>query len=160
MNIYSYIRRDHKSVALLMQKVVESSDPAERQSLFSQIKAELLLHLDSEEKTFYAAIEKASSAASVTEQMSHSHEEHDEVRTYLKTLDQTPVDVEEWIEQFGEFKHAVAHHVEEEETQVWEKARKYLSEDQAIQLAKDMDSLKKALKKERAPELERPTLAQ
>lgn len=150
MDIYTYIKKDHRKVAGLMDQVVASRDPSERRTLFATIRDELLLHLSSEEQTFYKAIEDASRAQAVEEQMDHAHEEHDEVREYLRKLERLDVNEEAWIETFGEFKHAVAHHVEEEEGQVWKKARKYLSDDRAVELAREMDAVKKQEKKEMA----------
>ncbi len=152
MDIYGYIKKDHQKVASLMDQVVASSDPDERARLFTTIRSELILHLDSEQVTFYKAIEDATRAKAVEEQMEHAEKEHDEVRRYLDKLAGLDVHEEAWIETFGEFKHAVAHHVEEEEGDVWEKAKKYLSHDEAVQLAKDMDAAKKR-EAENMPEL-------
>ena len=143
MDIYAYLKKDHLKVADLMDQVLASQDPAERQSLFETIKAELTLHADTEEATFYKAVEDATKAKAVEEQMEHAHHEHDEIREYLQKLTDTPVDQEAWIETFGEFKHSVAHHVEEEEGDIFEKAKKYIDQTEAVQLAKDMDALKK-----------------
>ncbi len=148
MDIYSYLKKDHRMVADLMDQVVASRDPAERQSLFETIKSELTLHADTEEVTFYKAIENATRAKPVEEQMEHAHHEHDEIRDYLTKLTETPIAEEAWIETFGEFKHSVAHHVEEEEGDIFEKARKYLSAEEATQLAKDMNALKQQQKAE------------
>ena len=150
MDIYNYLKKDHRKVADLMDQVVASQEPAERLSLFAQIKAELTLHADTEEATFYKAIEDATRAKPVEEKMEHAHHEHDEIREYLEKLSTTPIEDEAWIETFGEFKHSVAHHVEEEEEDIFEKARKYLSNEDATQLAKDMDALKKQQKAELA----------
>ena len=146
MDIYSYLKKDHRLVADLMDQVVASQDPNERQTLFTQIKTELTLHADTEEQTFYKAIEDATKAKLVEHEMEHAHMEHEEVREYLEKLSAMPVSDEAWIETFGEFKHAVAHHVEEEEGDVFESAKKYLSDSEAKDLAKEMDALKKQAK--------------
>lgn len=143
MDIYNYLKKDHQLVADLMEQVVASQSADERQRLFLQIKTELSLHADTEEQTFYRAIETATKAKLVTHEMEHAHKEHDEVREYLEKLSTLSVDDPTWIEVFGEFKHSVAHHVEEEEGDVFESAKKYLSADEAKTLAKDMDALKK-----------------
>lgn len=153
MDIYNYLKKDHRKVADLMEQVVSGGDPSLRQSLFEQIKAELALHADTEEQTFYKAIEDATRSKNVEEQMEHAHHEHDEIRDYLEKLTATPVEEEAWIETFGEFKHSVTHHVEEEEQDVFEKARKYLSAEDATQLAKDMDALKKQAKARQSAEV-------
>lgn len=154
MDIYSYLKKDHRLVAGLMDQVVASRDAGERQALFEQIKQELTLHADTEEKTFYKAIEKASRAQPVQEQMEEAHHEHDQIREYLQKLTTLDVGEEAWIETFGEFKHAVSHHVEEEEERVFEKAKKYLGDEEAKMLAKQMDALKKQEKQEMARQME------
>ncbi|MBP2159201.1 MULTISPECIES: hemerythrin domain-containing protein [Asticcacaulis] len=143
MDIYNYLKKDHQKVADLMEQVIASKDPAERQSLFETIKMELTLHADTEEQTFYKAIEDATRSKQVEEKIEHANHEHDEIREYLEKLSTTPVTDELWLETFGEFKHSVTHHVEEEEGEIFEKAKKYLSSQEAKDLAKEMDALKK-----------------
>ena len=143
MDIYNYLKKDHQKVADLMEQVIASKDPAERQSLFETIKLELTLHADTEEQTFYKAIEDATRSKQVEEKIEHANHEHDEIREYLEKLSTTPVTDELWLETFGEFKHSVTHHVEEEEGEIFEKAKKYLSSQEAKDLAKEMDALKK-----------------
>ena len=146
MDIYGYLKKDHRKVADLMEQVLASPEPAERQALFETIRTELTLHADSEEKTFYKAIEDATRSQSVEEKMEHAHHEHDEIRDYLHKLEGLSPDEEKWIETFGEFKHSVTHHVEEEEEDIFTKARKYITADEATQLARDMDALKAELR--------------
>lgn len=147
MDIYNYLKKDHELVAGLMDQVVTSKSASERKSLFEKIKMELTLHADTEEVTFYKAMEDATRSQNVHEKMEHADEEHDEIREYLEKLEGIDIASEKWIEQFGEFKHSVSHHVEEEEGDIFEKAKKYLSKEQAVQLAKDMDALKQKQKK-------------
>ncbi|ESQ93343.1 hemerythrin [Asticcacaulis sp. AC460] len=148
MDIYNYLKKDHQKVADLMQQVIDTKDLGDRQALFETIKQELTLHADSEEKTFYDAIEKATRSHAVEEKIEHANHEHDEIRDYLHKLSTTPIEEELWIETFGEFKHSVAHHVEEEEGEIFEKAKKYLSSHEATKLAKEMDALKQELKEQ------------
>lgn len=143
MDIYTYLKKDHKKVADLMEQVLANKDASTRKSLFAEIKQELTLHADTEEATFYKAIEDATRSKVVEEKMEHADEEHDEIREYLEKLSSTPIESEEWIEQFGEFKHSVTHHVDEEEGEIFEKAKKYLSDKKAKDLAAEMDALKK-----------------
>lgn len=151
MDIYNYLKKDHQLVADLMEQVIASQDLSQREELFVQIKMELTLHADTEEATFYKAIEDATRSKSVEEQIEHAHGEHDEVREYLEKLESLDIESEEWIEQFGEFKHAVTHHVEEEEGEIFEKAKKYLDDKKAKELAKEMDDLKQKQKSKVMP---------
>ncbi|MDI7775342.1 hemerythrin domain-containing protein [Asticcacaulis sp. EMRT-3] len=146
MDIYDYIKKDHRAVADLMQQLLDDRDMQRRRELFARIRKELLLHIDSEEVTFYKAIEQASSAPPVAEKMDHAEDEHQEIRDYLSRLSGLDMHDESWIETFGEFKHAVSHHVAEEESEVWKKARACLNEAQAQQLADDMAAVKRDMK--------------
>jgi hemerythrin superfamily protein len=147
MDIYAYLQKDHRLVSQLMEKLLETEDNKRRETIFDQIKQELTLHADTEEVTFYKAVEEATRNKNVQEQMEHANLEHTEIREYLETLDSSPVGTEEWMKQFREFKHAVIHHVEEEEGKIFEKARKYLSKDEAVTLARNMEALKQKQKK-------------
>jgi hemerythrin superfamily protein len=145
MDIYSYLKKDHQLVSDLMEQVGKS-EAEQREPLFKQIKQELSLHADSEEETFYKAVEDASRTKSAEEKVEHAEEEHDEIREYLDKLSAINYKTEEWVMCFGEFKHAVTHHVKEEEGELFEKAKKYLSDTQAESLAQQMEELKQKLK--------------
>lgn len=138
-DIYSYLKKDHRQVSDLMDKLLAARSVSRRKTLFNQICTELSLHAETEEATFYRALERKST---VKEKMKHAHEEHDEIREYIDKLSVITMESEKWIETFGEFKHAVEHHVKEEEEDIFKKARAVLSHPEAVQLAKDMDTLK------------------
>ena len=78
--------------------------------------------------------------------MEHAQIEHAEVKEYITKLSHLSIEGEKWMEQFGEFKHSVTHHVSKEEGEIFENAKKVLSTEQANQLAIDMDALKQELK--------------
>lgn len=151
MDIYSYLKKDHRLVADLMEQVAASENPTERMEIFEQIKMELTLHADTEEATFYKAIDDATRSKKVEEKVEHAYDEHKEAREYMEKLSELDPASDAWMVQFGEFKHAVAHHVEEEEGEIFEKAKKYLSDKEAKELAAEMDALKKKQKSKLMP---------
>lgn len=138
-DIYSYLKKDHRHVSNLMEKLLSARSISRRKTLFSQICEELTLHAETEEATFYRALEGKSKTQ---DKMKHAHEEHDEIREYIEKLSVITMESEKWIETFGEFKHSVEHHVKEEEEDIFQKARMVLSHPEAVQLAKEMDALK------------------
>ena len=71
MDIYKYLKKDHDKVADLMEQVISTKDLAERQSLFETIKLDLSLHADTEEQTFYKAIDDATRSKAVEEKVEH-----------------------------------------------------------------------------------------
>src|SRR5688572_19228138 len=114
MDIYAYLKKDHRLVKGLMEKTMASSNASEREELFDEIREELELHSETEEKTFYKAI-KEKGPKYLQEKEGHAVEEHDEIRNLLRDLGKISVDSDEWLILFGELKHAVEHHVHEEE---------------------------------------------
>ena len=139
MDIYSYLKKDHKKVNQLMEKLLETDDAKERLDLFNEIKHELLLHATTEQDSFYKALE---GKKAMGENIEEGQYEHKEIEKYIKELEKLEFNSEEWIEQFGEFKHSVTHHVHEEEGKIFEKAKKVLSDKKAQELAIEMEELK------------------
>jgi hypothetical protein len=141
MDIYAYLKKDHRLVKGLMEKTMASSNASEREELFDEIREELEIHSETEEKTFYKAI-KEKGTKHLQEKEGHAEEEHDEIRNLLRDLGKISVDSDEWLILFGELKHAVEHHVHEEEGEIFQEAKKALSDKRARELAEEMEELK------------------
>ena len=86
---------------------------------------------------------KGDKAKLVAREMEHAHTEYDEIREFLKKLSGMSAPDEGWIELFGEFKRSASHHVRDEEGDVFESAKKYLSDEEASQIGKGKNALKK-----------------
>ncbi len=145
MDIYAYIKRDHLKVADLMQQLLDIRLAAFHRRLFDQIKGELMLHTEAEERTFYRAIDAATREQATTEEMEHAFHDHGEIRALVQDLTDLFENDEMWMVKFGALKQAVEHHVEDEETNVWKKARMVLTADQERTLARDMDREKQKI---------------
>lgn len=142
MDIYTYLKKDHDKVKDLMKKITEATTPEDRKELFDMMSADLLLHASTEEETFYRSLEERG-GKQLQEKAEHAEEEHDEIESLIQQLRKSSPEESSWLITFGALKHAVEHHVEEEEGEIFEKARKILSDPQAEKLAEEMDMLKK-----------------
>ena len=145
MDIYAYIVRDHRKLAGLMDDLLSIRLPAVRQTLFDQIQTELSAHSDSEERTFYAALEHATQTQEMNDKLEHSEHEHHEIKSLLHVLSRLSVSSEEWMEKFGELKFAVEHHVAKEEGEIFPRAKEVISPLDAHRLALQMDALKQQI---------------
>ena len=143
MDIYNYLKKDHQTVADLFEQILSTKSTNKRKSLFEEVAKELLLHADAENATFYEALRNHSKTS---ERIQHAEKEHKEVKDYIAKLNRLSIESEKWVEQFGEFKHSVIHHVKEEEKDIFEEAKKVLSKEAAKQLAVDMETIKQGLK--------------
>ena len=148
MDIYAYIMADHRKVASLIDELLGINLQAVQQRLFEDIKAELTLHAQAEERTFYRAIVEAARATSTERDIRHAVHDHNEIRQLVQRLTDEAITSPKWMVTFGELKHAIEHHVQEEESDVFAEARTLLAPVTAVALAEEMDRLKQTLKAE------------
>ena len=146
MNPFNLLKSDHEKVAGILASIEETTERAAkgRDELFARLKEELDLHARIEEEIFYPALEDSEETRDVTLE---AYEEHNLVKQLLAELESQPKDTEEWTAKFTVLKENVEHHVEEEEGEMFTKARKALSEDEIETLG---DRIQEAKKQNRA----------
>ena len=141
MNAFTLLKADHKKVAGLLEKIDETTERAvkTREELFTQLKTELDIHARIEETIFYPVLEEADETHDITLE---AFEEHKVVKTLLGELETLGKDQEEWTAKFTVLKENIEHHVEEEEGEMFTKARKVLSEEEAEDLGTRLEAAK------------------
>jgi len=141
MNAFALLKADHKKVARILEKLDSTTERGikTRGELFTQLKTELDVHARIEETIFYPALEKADETREITLE---AFEEHRLVKQLLAELESLGKDEEQWTAKFTVLKENVEHHVKEEEGEVFTKARKVLSEEDAETLGTRMEKAK------------------
>ena len=144
MNAFQLLKEDHQKVDGLFSQLEPTTERAEktRTELFAKLKDELDVHARVEETIFYPAIKQE---AETREIVLEGFEEHHVVKMLLKELEALPVDTEQWTAKLKVLKENVEHHVEEEEGEMFQKARQVLSEEQINDLGAQMEEEKKRL---------------
>lgn len=142
MNIYTYLKKDHQKVATLFDEIINTHSQKKRETLFNELKEELLLHAEAEHATFYKVLK---SYPETKEIVQHADKEHAEVKEYLDKISGCSSVNAEWLVLVGELKHSVEHHVEEEESEMFKKARNVLDEEMEKNLVNDMKEYKEKL---------------
>jgi hemerythrin superfamily protein len=147
MNAFQLLKEDHQKVSGLFQQLEPTTERAEktRTELFAKLNEELDIHARIEESVFYPAIKQA---AETREIVLEGFEEHHVVKMLLRELQAVPVDTEQWTAKLKVLQENVEHHVEEEESEMFQKARLVLSEDEINQLGAQMEEMKQQLKKQ------------
>jgi hypothetical protein len=147
MNAFQLLKEDHQKVSGIFQQLEPTTERAEktRTELFAKLKEELDIHARIEETIFYPAIKQA---AETREIVLEGFEEHHVIKMLLKELDAMPVDTEEWAAKLKVLQENVEHHVEEEEGEMFQKARQVIDEDEIDELGARMEELKKQLKQQ------------
>jgi len=130
MNAFTLLKADHKKVAGILEKLDSTTERGvkTREELFTQLKTELDVHTHIEETIFYPALEEADETRDITLE---AFEEHRLVKQLLAELDSLGKDEEQWTAKFTVLKENVEHHVDEEEGELFSKAKGVLRDEQA-----------------------------
>ncbi len=141
MNVFTLLKTDHKKVAGILEKIDATTERGvkTREELFTQLKTELDVHARIEETIFYPELEQADETHDITLE---AFEEHRLVKQLLGELEQMEKGDEQWTARFTVLKENVEHHVEEEETDMFPKAKKVLGEERAEEIGTRMEEAK------------------
>jgi iron-sulfur cluster repair protein YtfE (RIC family) len=147
MNAYNLLKEDHKKVAGIFEKLKPTTERAlkTREELFDKLHSELEVHAAIEEQIFYPVLKEVAGTRDVTFE---AFEEHRVVKELLKELSSTSKGSEEWTAKMNVLRENVEHHVEEEEGEMFEKARRVLTNEEAEELGVRMEAAKKKLSAE------------
>jgi hemerythrin superfamily protein len=110
VNALELLKEDHQKVKKLF--IQAEQDQKQQKSLFNQIKKELETHTFIEETVFYPAMEKHEE---LKDMVLESIEEHRQVKTLLKEMDNLASDSEKFEPKLKVLRENVEHHAEEEE---------------------------------------------
>lgn len=142
MDIYKRLEQDHDRQKDLAARLVETSgDSEDRRQLWADFKAEAEAHANAEEQTFYAALIEN---PDTQEKARHSVSEHKTASDLIEKLGDTDMSSASWLQTFQTLKEELEHHIEEEENEVFPKARSVISDDEATRLADEFETRKSA----------------
>ena len=141
MNAFTLLKQDHQTVADLLEKIDKTTERGlkTREELFTRVKTELDVHAKIEEEVFYPALENEEETRDITLE---AFEEHRLVKQLLSELESMPKDDEQWTAKFTVLKEQIEHHVEEEEGEMFTKARKVLSKEDQEALGERLEEAK------------------
>jgi iron-sulfur cluster repair protein YtfE (RIC family) len=137
MNAFTLLTADHERVAEILKTIEGTTERAikGREELFARLKGELDLHARIEEEIFYPALEEDEETREITLE---AYEEHRLVKQLLAELEAEPKDTEEWTAKFTVLKENIEHHVEEEEGEMFKRARQALSKEEIESLGEKL----------------------
>ena len=138
------LKNDHDEVeAMFKQFFKMKKDGPQKSELIEQICTALTVHAEIEEEIFYPALEESNEARDITLE---AYEEHRLVKQLLGELEAESKDTEEWTAKFTVLKENIEHHVEEEEGELFKKARQVLSEEEIEALGQQLLEAKRQSK--------------
>ncbi len=147
INAIDLLKEDHKKVNGLLSQLMDTTSRAKksRLELLQEIADELRVHTQLEEQVFYPAFKEAGKKEE-TDMYFEAKEEHKALEeTVIPDLENTEVDSEAFAGRAKVLSEMVKHHVQEEEKEMFVKARKLLTDAQLQELGEKMLELKKKL---------------
>ena len=144
MDAFEMLEEDHEKVKKMLDELDDTTERGvkTREELFAKIKQEMLVHETLEEEILYPTLKEFDKTKEVSLE---GYEEHHVVNEIMAELEQTPVDDEKWAAKFSVMKENIEHHIEEEEDEMFKKARQVLDKEQIDALGERMEARKKEL---------------
>jgi hemerythrin-like domain-containing protein len=139
MDAIALLKRDHDKVKGLLQELESTTERGvkTRTELFARIKGELTVHEIIEEEIFYPTLKQHPRAKDI---VLEGYEEHHVVDTLMGELEALPVDDETWGAKATVMIENIEHHIEEEEGEMFSKARQVLDRAELEQLGEAMEA--------------------
>ena len=146
------LKEDHRAVEKLFKEFENAKGDGRKQKLAQRICLELTIHTKIEEEIFYPAFRQARDDSENEKIYFESLEEHRAAGgLVLPDLQKTPVDSEKFGGRAKVLKELIEHHADEEEEEMFERARKIFPEDELEALGEQLEKRKKELMKELGP---------
>jgi hemerythrin superfamily protein len=145
-DILSTLHKEHDEVQALLQKLVESESAPERRGLLKQIREALVPHAKAEEKVVYDRVMALKGKKSKVD----AHEgyfEHEAADRMLANLGRIEkLTSPEFTAAAKVLKELIAHHVQEEESDIWSDVRENFSLEQREKMHIEFEAAKKRVK--------------
>jgi len=135
------LKEDHDRVKKMLAEGEKTTERGEktRQELFEKLKTSLVAHESMEEQVLYPALKAHPKAKELTLE---AYEEHHVVDLVLEELEKTPVTDEQWGAKFTVARENIEHHIDEEEGEMFSKARSVFDRAELMDLGERMEQRK------------------
>ena len=144
MDALKLLKDDHDKVKGMLEKLEKTTERAEvtRTEGLQSLKRELTVHEAIEEEILYPALKEFAKTKDIALE---GYEEHHVVDSILAELEQTPTSDDTWAAKFTVMKENLEHHIEEEEGEMFKKARQVMDEVELSDLGDRMATRKEQL---------------
>jgi hemerythrin superfamily protein len=142
------LEKDHETVRGLLSQLEETTARGQKKriELVQKIAQEIRIHAEIEEKIFYPAYKSAAKTSEDAKLFFEAHEEHALVDVVLPELEEADPATEVFAAKGKVLKDLIEHHAEEEEDEMFPRARKLLGKERLAELGAQMEELKAELK--------------
>jgi hemerythrin-like domain-containing protein len=141
MNALTLLKDDHDKLKKLLKEGEKKDSVQERRSALSQIAQEFRVHEKIEEEIFYPALKEHPRARDI---VLEGYQEHHVVDVLLRELEAMPPSDERWAAKLKVLIENVEHHIEEEEDDMFSKAKRIFKDEELDSLGSQMEEMKSA----------------
>ncbi|WP_136636995.1 hemerythrin domain-containing protein [Pseudooceanicola onchidii] len=125
-SIYDAIKKDHDRHRELLDIIVETEGASDdRKSAWDELYRDIKSHSAAEEETFYSKLLTQTWGQDAARHSVHEHAEMDEILEELREMDMSSSG---WLTRFKTLKHDYEHHMEEEENEVFGRAKEVIDD--------------------------------
>jgi predicted DNA-binding protein len=139
MDALKLMKQDHERLKKLLERAEHAQAEHSRENILDQIKAELKPHEQMEEQVFYPALKSHRNAKDI---VLEGYEEHHVADLVFAELEKTPVGSDVWKAKMKVLKEGIEHHIEEEEGEMFKKARAVFDKAELESLGEQMQQVK------------------
>jgi hemerythrin superfamily protein len=141
MNIYEALANDHRKFEQLLDRLVQASNTGDDtwKTILDELRRGVIAHAHAEEAVFYNALREADEGKDL---VMHSYGEHAMAETEMRALGAAKLVDANWTTMVEKLSKDLRHHIEEEESKVFDAGRKAFSEEEATQLAAAFERMK------------------
>lgn len=141
MNALTLLKDDHDKLKKLLKEGEKKDSVQDRRSMLTEIAHEFRVHERIEEEIFYPALKQHPRARDI---VLEGYQEHHVVDLLLRELEGMPPSDERWAPKLKVLTENVEHHIEEEEDDMFKKAKKIFDDEQLDSLGNQMEEMKSA----------------
>jgi predicted DNA-binding protein len=147
MDAITLLEADHRKVKRLLNELESTTERGikTRSELFATIKGELTLHEIIEEEIFYPELKAHPKAQ---DSVLEAFEEHHVVDVLMSELESLDVSDETWGAKATVMKENIEHHIEEEEGEMFQQARRVFDTKELDDLGRRMEQRKQSAGRE------------
>ena len=148
MDALQLLTTDHEHVKKMLQDLDDTTERAvkTREQTFAKLQSDLEVHETIEEEIFYPALKDHPKTRDIALE---GYEEHHVVDMVMGEMGDVAVSDETWTAKFAVMKENLEHHIEEEETDMFPKARKVFDQQELDELGERMAARKEELRSRR-----------
>lgn len=141
MDAIKLLEEDHERFKKLLDQGEQTTERARvgRQELFDKLKRGLEIHERMEEEVLYPALKEHPKAKDI---VLEGYEEHHVADMIMAELAETDYDDERWGAKWKVLKESLEHHIEEEESDMFKKARKIFDKDELELMGAQMEVIR------------------